>query len=69
MTQRDHIKTARSLMNYANQLATMLYSKAHKNGIDPRSDEFQVQMDQRWKPAYERAWDYAHTYNISKHQL
>jgi hypothetical protein len=69
MTRLDHIKTARSLMNYANQLATLLYSKANKNGIDHRSDEFQDQLAQRWKPAYERAWAYAHTHNISKHQL
>lgn len=56
-------------MNYANQLATIIMVKANKNGIDPRSDEFQDQLAQRWKPAYERAWAYAHTHNISKHQL
>ena len=69
MTRLDHIKTARSLMNYANQLATIIMTKANKNGIDFRSDEVQDQMAQRWKPAYERAWAYADTYNISKHQL
>jgi len=69
MSQLDHIKTARSLMNYANQLATMLYTKAHKNNWDIRTDKFQDHLLNRWKPAHDRACAYAHAHNISKHQL
>ncbi len=69
MSQLDHIKTARSLMNYANKLAIIIMNKADKNGWDTRTDEFQDQLLNRWKPVFDRACAYAHAHNISKHQL
>ena len=65
VTHKDHVKTARSMMNYANQLACLIMSKY----TDPRTEAFQLEMNQRWKPAHDRAWAYAHAHNISKHQL
>jgi hypothetical protein len=47
--------TARSMLNYANQLATMLHRKAVDNGVDTRSEVFTQELCNRWEPAYNRA--------------
>jgi len=47
--------TARSMLNYANQIATMLWSNAAVNGVDTRSEAFVEELRNRWEPAYNRA--------------
>ena len=64
MTRRDQVKQARSMFNYANQLATLIITK-HTIG----SDECHQELVKRWQPVWDRAVAYARENNISKHQL
>jgi hypothetical protein len=65
MANQDQIKTARSMFNYANQLATMVFVKFS----DQRSEQCQEMLNIRWKPAYDRAVAYAVKHNISKYDV
>jgi len=64
MTDFHTRSTARTLLNYSNQLATMLFDKAAKQGIDHRTDEFQNELDRVWKPAYDRALQFCRDNDI-----
>ena len=65
MTQYNtDIKTARSLLNYSNQIANMLYARAAEAGIDPRSDFFAEMMDIYWAPAYKKATDFTNKIGV-----
>jgi hypothetical protein len=55
----DHIKHARSMMNYTNRLATLLMTK-HKFG----SPEFIEALQTRWQPKMDQAEAYCREHGI-----
>ena len=69
MATMDQIKTARSMMNYANQVAYMIHNEANKKGFDLMSEYVRERTMTKWEPVWDRAVAYCIEHKISKHQV
>ena len=69
MTFTQKVERADEMMRDAAKIATEIFSRCAKTGVDFRCDEIQDELNARWRPVYDRAVNYAAKHGISKHHL